>query len=82
MPGPHLGLFFFFFNLSILAGLALHCCSGSSLVAVSGLLSSCAVPASHHGGFSCCGAQALGCVGFSGRGSWVWSTGFSSCGAG
>ena len=80
MPGPHLGLFFFF-NLCILAGLALHCCSGYSLVAVSRLLSGCAVPASHCGGFSC-GAQALGSVGFSGRGSWVWSTGFSSCGSG
>ena len=44
-----------------------------------GLLSSCGVQASHCGGFSCCEAQALGCVGCS---SCVWTREhrLSSCG--
>ena len=79
MPGPHLGLFLKF---------ACSGWAGSSLLL--GHFSSCgglatlqvAVPASHCGGFSRCGAQALGGVGLSGRGSWVWSMGFSSWGAG
>ena len=37
------------------------------------LLSGCSAWASHWGGFFCCGAQALGCVGFSG--------GLGSCGS-
>ena len=36
-------------------------------------LSGCGVWASHCGGFSCCGAQALG-PGLGSRGSWVYST--------
>ena len=47
-----------------------------------GLLPSCSVGASHRGGCSCCGARALGCMGFSSCGSraqgqWLWRTGFS-----
>ena len=49
------------------AALCLCCCTSilwllhkHSLVAASGLLSSCSAWASHCGGFSCCGAQALG----------------------
>ena len=36
-----------------------------------GLLSSCSVWASHCSDFSCCGAQALECVGFSAGDAWV-----------
>ena len=39
------------------------CCSGFSLVVASGSYS---LAASHCCGFSCCGAPAVGCVGFSG----------------
>ena len=47
-----------------LAMLGLHCCSGFSLVVMSGgLLSSCGVQA-YRGGFFCCRAQALGHLGF------------------
>ena len=57
-----------FFGL-VWAVLAFHCCSGFSLVVVSGrLLPSCGARSSHCGGFSCCGAQTLVC-------------GPSSCGA-
>jgi len=44
--------------------LGLGCCTGFSL----GLFSTCSVRASSCGGFSCCGAQALGHTGFS---SWL-----------
>ena len=46
-----------------LAGLGLHCCTGFSLVVANRGCSSCRVQASHCGGFSCCGAQALGHTG-------------------
>ena len=58
----------FFFKVYLFwVVLGLHCCSGSSLVAVSRGYSSLWCP-----GFSCCGAQALGSTG-----SVVWCTGFS-----
>ena len=48
-----------------LAALGLHCCSGFSTFAVSGVCSPVAgVWASHRCGFSCCGAQALDLAGF------------------
>ena len=43
---------------------------GFSLVAESGLLSSC-VQASYCSGFSCCGARALGSTGFNSCSSWA-----------
>ena len=47
-----------------MAVLGLHCRMGFSLLVVSGgLLSSWGAQASHYSGFSCCGAQGLGCVG-------------------
>ena len=56
--------FFFFFNLFylFLAVLGLHCCepTGLSLVVVSGATLCCGARGSHCGGFSCCGARALG----------------------
>ena len=60
--------FIYLFNL-FLAALALPCCMrafsscgerGLLLVAVRGLLIACGAWASHCGGFSCCGARALG----------------------
>ena len=57
-------------------------CAGSSLlyrlalVAESRSYSSCSVWAFHGGDFSCRGARALGCIGFSSCGTWV-----SSCGS-
>ena len=55
-----------------MAMLGLCCCSGFSLVAVSGgLFSSCSVQASLCGGFSCCKAQALGYMGFRSCGTWA-----------
>ena len=49
---------------------------GLSLVAASGTTLHCCVRASHCGGFSCCGAQALGA-----RASVVAAHGLSSCGS-
>ena len=44
-----------------LAVLGLHCCAQAvSSYSEQGLLSSCGAPASHGGGFSCYGVQALG----------------------
>ena len=57
---------FFFINYSIylfLAVLDLHCCTWAFSSCKWGLLSSCSVWVSHCDGFSCCRAQALGCVG-------------------
>ena len=42
--------------------------------------SSCRVQVSHSGGFFCCDAQALGCVGFSSCGSWALERRLSSYG--
>ena len=61
-------------------------CAGSSLLlglfpscGEQELLSSCDVPASYCGGFSCCGAWALGCLGFSScsraEAQYLWCTG-------
>ena len=49
---------------------------GFSLVAASGATLHCGAWASHCGGFSCCGAQALGV-----QASVVVARGLSSCGA-
>ena len=49
----------FIFRLPAVLGLC--CCTGFSLV----------VQASHCSGFSCCGAQVLGCSGFSGCSFWL-----------
>ena len=58
-----------YFIYSFLAALGLHCCMGFSLRGEQGLLSNCAVQASHCGGFSCCRARALGHVGLSSCGT-------------
>ena len=50
---------FFLFSLAVLG---LHCCTGFSLVVMSGDYS-CDVWASHCSGFSCLGARALWCMG-------------------
>ena len=49
--------------LFILAVLVLRSCTGFSLVVTSSGYSRCSAGASHYGGSSCCGAQALGRVG-------------------
>ena len=54
-----------------LAVLGLGCCAGFSPVAENGGFS--------FGGFSCCRAQALGCVGFFSFGSWALERMLSSC---
>ena len=51
-------LSFLRFLYLLLAVLGLHCCTGFSLVAEHGLLSSCSVRASDCDGFSCCRARA------------------------
>ena len=58
------------FKLVVLAALGL-CCSAQafSSCGVRGLLSSCGGRVSHCGGFSCCRAQALGCMDFSSYGA-------------
>ena len=70
------GLNFFFDALFIY--LFVFGCAGSSLLhrlfpgyGERGPLSSCDVWASHHGGFSCCKAQALGRADFSSSGLWA-----------
>ena len=55
-------LIFFYLTLFshwFVALLGLHCCPGSALAAVSVLLPSCGVQASHCRGFSCCTPRAL-----------------------
>ena len=65
----------------LLGTLGLCCCAGAfSSCSKWGLLSSCNAKASHCGGFSCCGAQALGHVDFSSCGLGLvapWHVGFS-----
>ena len=69
----HQGLFCF--TYLFLAVLGLPCCLGFSLVATSGGYASLRQAlASHCSGFSCCGAQTLGCFGFSSWGSGLQST--------
>ena len=59
-----------------LAVLGLHCCTQAfSSCRERGLLSSCGAWASHRGGFSCCGAQALDT-----QASVVAAQGLISCG--
>ena len=73
---------FFFFNKFILFIYYFWLCwvfvaaRGLSLVAASGATLCCGARASHCGGFSCCGAQAVGA-----RASVVVVCGLSSCGA-
>ena len=59
---PLLVLVFLSFYFFFLAVLGLHCCQTFLWLHEQGLLSSCSTQASHCGGFSCCRAQALGCV--------------------
>ena len=60
-----------------MAVLGLRCCAWAfSSCGAQGLLFHCGVQASHCGGFSCCGAQALGV-----RASVVVARGLSSCGS-
>ena len=71
----------FFFTYLFLAALGLHCCTSFCFVlfcfvlfssySKQGLLSSCSAWASHYGGFSCCGAQALECMGFRSYSTWA-----------
>ena len=63
-------------------------CAGSSLLHAgflslpgAGATLGCSAWASHRGGFSCCGAQALRHTGFSSCSSWALQLGLSSCGA-
>ena len=68
----HWGLWIFFYDFLylFLAVLGLPCCEGFSLIAVTGLLSSCSALASRYRGLSC-GAQALERSGFSSGSSWA-----------
>ena len=67
----------FYFILSFLAVLGLRCCAWAFLwLWRAGATLRCGVQASHCGGFSCCGAQALGV-----RASVVVAHGLSSCGS-
>ena len=75
------GLWFCFFFIYIfiylfLATLVFVAACGLSLVAASGATLCCCAQASHCGGFSCCGARALGA-----RASVVVTHGLSSCGS-
>ena len=61
----------FSFFLSLLAAEGLHCCARAfSSCGERGATLRCGAWASHRGGFSCCGAQALGT-----QASVVWLTG-------
>ena len=53
---------------------------GLSLVVLAGATPLHSVLVSHCGGFCCCGARALGCVGFSSCGSWTVERSLSSWG--
>ena len=74
------GLIFFFFLsffFFFLTALGLRCCAWAfSSCGKRGATLRCGERASHHGGFSCCGAWALGT-----RASVVAARGLSSCGA-
>ena len=55
-----------------LAALGLRCCAWAfSSCCEEGLLSGCGVQASHCSDFSCCRAQALGCMGSSTCNAWA-----------
>ena len=71
-----------------MAALVLRCCAWLSVVAVSRVTLCCGVQASPCGGFSCCGAWALGMWAsvvvahrLSSCGSWALERRLSSCGA-
>ena len=53
-----------------MAVLGLHCCTSFSLLAQNGCYSL-VVRASYCGGFSCCGAQAIGHADFSSYSAWA-----------
>ena len=70
-------LFLSFFLFFFLTALGLRCCAWAfSSCGKRGATLRCSERASHHGGFSCCGAWALGT-----RASVVAARGLSSCGA-
>ena len=70
-------LLFYFIYLLFLAALGLHCCARAFLwLRRVGATLCCGSQASHCGGFSCCGARALGA-----RASVVVARGLSSCGS-
>ena len=80
----------FFFKLInlFLAALGLRCCTQPFLLQRAGATLHCGEWASHCGGFSCCGAWALGmwasvvvARGLSSCGSWALEYRLSSCGA-
>ena len=75
------GLFVIVCICLLLAPLGLPCCTGFSLVAVSGGYSSCPSQASRCGAFSCCEAQAGRHVALSSCGVWTLEHGLKSCGA-
>ena len=73
---------FIYLFVLFLAMLGLCCCAGFfSSCGKWGLLSSCCAWASHRGGFSCCGVQAAGHMGFSSCSSQASERGLWSCGA-
>ena len=73
---------FFLFIYLLLAALGLHCCTWAFFsCSEQGLFSSFGAQAFHCGGFSCCGAQALGtrasvvvgmCIPEPSCGAWAW----------
>ena len=74
---------FFFFNICLfnLAVLGLCCCEQAFCsCGKQGLLFTYVSQASHHGGFSCCRAQAVALMGFSSCGSQAPEPGLSNCG--
>ena len=71
--------FYFLIIYLFLAALGLHCCVGFSLQQVEISLH-CSEQASYCGGFSYCGAQALGHMGFSSCVSWALEHRLSSYG--
>lgn len=67
--------YFLYKSISLLSWLGLCCGTGfPPAVKENGpLLPSCSAHASHCGGFSCCGAQTLGCSGSSSCNDWAWA---------
>lgn len=79
----HVGVssFYNFYLFNVLAVLGLCCCVGFSLAAARGGYSSLQCEASHYGGFFCCEAWALGCVGFGNSDMWALVLCFPGSGA-
>ena len=75
-----LAFFKYNFICLFLAVLGHHHCVGFSLVVASGGSSRCGARASPGSVCSCCGAWALGCVGFSSCGVWTLERRLNSCG--